>query len=98
MSGDIHAPHFLFKVIMSKLKNWLVTKYLEIEERAVVAITKANFYGNLFTERQKFYFVVFFMALLAFAGAHNAVHFVALVYIMSRMTPNDPDEPSDKQE
>lgn len=77
---------------MSKLKAWLVTKYLEIEDRAADAITTANFYGSLFTERQKFYFVVFFMALFAFAGAYGAVQFIALVYIMSRLTPNDSDD------
>ena len=87
---------FFYEVKMSKLKAWLVTKYLEIEGRAVDAITTANFYGSLFTERQKFYFVVFFMGLFAFAGASGAVQFIALVYIMSKMTPNDPDEPTDK--
>jgi hypothetical protein len=35
------------------------------------------------------------MALFAFSGLQGAVHFVALVYIMSKMTPPDND---DKQE
>jgi hypothetical protein len=81
-----------YEVKMSKLKQWLVTKYLQIEEQAVEAITTANFYGNLFTERQKFYIVVFFMALIAMGGSHGAVQFIALVYIMNKMTPDDKDD------
>ncbi len=67
---------------MSKLKQWLVTKYLKIEEQAVDAINTANFYGNLFTDRQKFNIVVFFMGLFALSGLHGAVQFIALVYII----------------
>jgi hypothetical protein len=77
---------------MSKLKTWLVDKYLQIEQQAVDAITTANFYGNLFTDRQKFNIVVFFMGLFAISGLHGAVQFIALVYIMSKMTPEDKDE------
>jgi hypothetical protein len=77
---------------MSKFKAWLVDKYLQLEQQAVEAITTANFYGNLFTERQKFYIVAFFMALMALAGAYGAVQFIGLVYIMSRMTPEDKDD------
>jgi hypothetical protein len=77
---------------MSKLKQWLAAKYLQLEQQAVDAIGTANFYGNLFTDRQKFNIVVFFMALLAMSGGHGAVQFIALVYIMSKMTPEDKDE------
>lgn len=80
---------------MSKLKTWLVDKYLKLEEQAVEAIGTANFYGNLFTQRQKFYIIVFFMGLFAISGLQGAVQFVALVYIMNKMTPEDPN---DKQE
>jgi len=80
---------------MSKLKAWLGAKYLQLEQQAVDAITTANFYGNLFTERQKFNIVVFFMGLFAISGLQGAVQFIALVYIMSKMTP---DDPTDKQE
>lgn len=80
---------------MSKLKIWLVDKYLKLEEQAVEAIGTANFYGNLFTQRQKFYIIVFFMGLFAISGLQGAVQFVALVYIMNKMTPEDPN---DKQE
>jgi hypothetical protein len=77
---------------MSKLKQWFVTKYLKFEEQAVDAINTANFYGNLFTDRQKFNIVVFFMGLFALSGLQGAVEFIALVYIMNRMTPEDKDE------
>ena len=77
---------------MSKFKAWLVNKYLQLEQQAVEAITTANFYGNLFTERQKFYIVAFFMALMALGGAYGAVQFIGLVYIMSKMTPEDKDD------
>ena len=77
---------------MSKFKAWVVDKYLQLEQQAVEAITTANFYGNLFTERQKFYIVTFFMALMALAGAYGAVQFIGLVYIMSKMTPEDKDD------
>ena len=80
---------------MSKLKQWLVTKYLKIEEQAVDAINTANFYGNLFTDRQKFNIVVFFMGLFALSGLHGEVQFIELVYIMIKMTPPEKD---DKQE
>ena len=46
---------------MSKLKQWLAAKYLQLEQQAVDAIGTANFYGNLFTDRQKFNIIVFFM-------------------------------------
>ena len=77
---------------MSKFKAWLVDKYLKLENQAVQAITTANFYGNLFTERQKFYIIAFFMALMLMAGAYNAVQFIGLVYIMGKMTPEDKDD------
>lgn len=77
---------------MSKLKTWLVDKYLQLEQQAVDAIGTANFYGNLFTERQKYYIIVFFMSLFAVSGLHGAVQFIALVYIMGKMTPEDKDE------
>ena len=83
---------FFYEVKMSKFKAWLTDKYLQLEQQAVEAITTANFYGNLFTERQKFYIVAFFMALMALAGAYGAVQFIGLVYIMSRMTPEDKDD------
>jgi len=77
---------------MSKLKAWLTDKYLQLEQQAVEAINTANFYGNLFTARQKFNIVVFFMALMVLSGAYGAVQFIGLVYIMSKMTPEDKDE------
>jgi hypothetical protein len=77
---------------MSRLKQWVVTKYLNLEEQAVRAIETADFYGNLFTERQKFYIAATFMALLAMAGVYGAVHFIGLVYIMGKLTPEDKDE------
>ena len=83
---------FFYEVKMSKLKQWFVTKYLKFEEQAVDAINTANFYGNLFTDRQKFNIVVFFMGLFALSGLQGAVEFIALVYIMNRMTPEDKDE------
>jgi hypothetical protein len=77
---------------MSKLKEWFVAKYLEIEAQAIKSIDTANFYSDLFTERQKFYMIVTFMALLATTGAYGAVQFIGLVYIMSKLTPEDKDE------
>lgn len=74
---------------MSKLKEWLVTKYLNLETQAVKAMETADFYGNLFTERQKFYIAAAFMLLMAMAGLYGAVQFIGLVYIMSKMTPDD---------
>lgn len=74
---------------MSRLKQWIVTKYLNLEEQAVRAIETADFYGNLFTERQKFYIAAAFMALFAMAGLYGAVQFIGLVYIMGKLTPDD---------
>jgi hypothetical protein len=74
---------------MSKLKEWLVTKYLNLETQAVKAMETADFYGNLFTERQKFYIAVFFMLLMLMAGLYGAVQFIGLVYIMGKLTPDD---------
>jgi len=85
---------FFYEVKMSKLKTWLVDKYLKLEEQAIKAIGTANFYGNLFTPRQKFHITVCFMGLFAIAGLNGVVQFIALIYIMSKMTP--PDE-EDKQ-
>ena len=77
---------------MSKFKEWLDAKFSKIEAQAIKAIDTANFYGNLFTERQKFYMLATFMALLAMTGAYGAVQFIGLVYIMSKLTPEDKDE------
>ena len=77
---------------MSKLKKWFDAKYLQIEAQAIKAIDTANFYGDLFTERQKFYMLATFMALLAMTGAYGAVQFIGLIYIMSKLTPEDKDE------
>jgi hypothetical protein len=74
---------------MSRLKNWIVTKYLNFETQAVKAIETADFYGNLFTERQKFYIAVALMLLMLMAGLFGAVQFIGLVYIMSKLTPDD---------
>jgi hypothetical protein len=74
---------------MSKLKQWVITKYLNFETQAVKAMETADFYGNLFTERQKFYIAVTFMVLMAVSGLYGAVQFIGLVYIMSKMTPDD---------
>jgi hypothetical protein len=74
---------------MSRLKNWVVTKYLNFETQAVKAIETADFYGNLFTERQKFYIAVALMLLMLMAGLFGAVQFIGLVYIMSKLTPDD---------
>ena len=82
-------PHFLSKVIMSKLKNWVVKKWLALEDRSLKAINTANFYGNLFTERQKFYMVVIIMAIIAAIGARGAVEFIAFVYVMNKITPDE---------
>ena len=81
---------------MSKLKAWVVSKYLKFEEQAVRAIQTADFYGNLFTERQKFYIAVVAMALMLMSGLPSAVQFIGLIYIMNKMTPDD--EKDDKQE
>lgn len=77
---------------MSKLKQWFTEKYYQIETQAVKAIETTNFYGNLFTNRQKLYILCTFMALMAMAGAYGAVQFIGLVYIMSKLTPEDKDE------
>ena len=77
---------------MSKLKEWFVSKYLQIETQAIKAIETTSFYGNLFTERQKLYIIATFMALMAMAGAHGAVQFIGLIYIMNKLTPEDKDE------
>jgi len=82
------CPSF-YEVKMSRLKQWIVTKYLNLEEQAVRAIETADFYGNLFTERQKFYIAAAFMALFAMAGLYGAVQFIGLVYIMGKLTPDD---------
>lgn len=77
---------------MSKINEWFAAKYLQIEAQAVKAIETTNFYGNLFTARQKLYIICTFMALMAMAGAYGAVQFIGLIYIMSKLTPEDKDE------
>ena len=74
---------------MSKLKDWIIAKYSKFEEQAVRAMQTADFYGNLFTERQKFYIAVVFMLLMLMSGLPSAVQFIGLVYIMNKMTPED---------
>jgi hypothetical protein len=83
------VPHFLSKVIMSKFTSWVVKKWLALEDRSLKAINTANFYGNLFTERQKFYMVVIVMAILATLSARGAVEFIAFVYVMNKFTPDE---------
>ena len=82
-------PHFLFKVIMSKFTSWVSKKWSALEDRSLKAIDSAHFYSALFTERQKFYMVVIIMAILAMIGARGAVEFVAFVYVMNKITPDE---------
>ena len=82
-------PHFLSKVIMSKFTGWVSKKWLELENRSLKAIDSAHFYSALFTERQKFYMLVTIMAILAMIGARGAVEFVAFVYVMNKITPDE---------
>jgi hypothetical protein len=89
MSGDIHVPHFLFKVIMSKFTSWVSKKWSALEDRSLKAIDSAHFYSALFTERQKFYMVVIIMAIIAAIGARGAVEFIAFVYVMNKITPDE---------
>lgn len=77
---------------MSKLKAWVVATYLKFEEQAVRAMQTADFYGNLFTERQKFYIAVVAMGLMLMSGLPSAVQFIGLIYIMNKMTPDDGDK------
>lgn len=77
---------------MSKFKEWLASKIEKIEVQAIKAIDTANFYGNLFTERQKFYMLATVMALFAMIGAYGALQFMGLIYIMNKLTPEDKDE------
>ena len=74
---------------MSKFKDWVVKKWIALENRSVKAIDSAHFYSALFTERQKFYMVVILMAFLAIVGARGAVEFVAFVYVMNKFTPDE---------
>ena len=82
-------PHFLSKVIMSKFTGWVTKKWSELENRSLKAIDSAHFYSALFTERQKFYMLVTFMAILAMVGARGAVEFIGFVYIMNKFTPDE---------
>ena len=77
---------------MSKLKEWFVAKYLQIEAQAIKSIDTANFYSNLFTERQKFYMIATVMALFAMIGSYGALQLIGLIYIMNKLTPEDKDE------
>lgn len=82
-------PHFLFKVIMSKFTSWVSKKWSALEDRSLKAIDSAHFYSALFTERQKFYMVVIIMAIIAAIGARGAVEFIAFVYVMNKITPDE---------
>ena len=82
-------PHFLFKVIMSKFTSWVSKKWSALEDRSLKAIDSAHFYSALFTERQKFYMVVIIMAIVAAIGARGAVEFIAFVYVMNKITPDE---------
>jgi hypothetical protein len=83
------VPHFLFKVIMSKFTSWVSKKWSALEDRSLKAIDSAHFYSALFTERQKFYMVVIIMAIVAMIGARGAVEFIAFVYVMNKITPDE---------
>ncbi len=74
---------------MSKFTSWIAKQYEALENRSIKAIDSAQFYSALFSERQKFYMVVFFMALLALVGARGAVEFIGFVYIMNKFTPDE---------
>ena len=74
---------------MSKFISWVSKKWSALEDRSLKAIDSAHFYSALFSERQKFYMVVTFMAFLAIVGARGAVEFVAFVYVMNKITPDE---------
>ena len=74
---------------MSKFTSWVTKKWSALEERSLKAIDSAHFYSALFTERQKFYMVVIIMAIIAMVGARGAVEFIAFVYVMNKITPDE---------
>jgi hypothetical protein len=74
---------------MSKFTSWASKKWSDLENRSIKAIDSAHFYSALFTERQKFYMVVIIMAIIAAIGARGAVEFIAFVYVMNKITPDE---------
>jgi hypothetical protein len=74
---------------MSKFTSWVSKKWSALEDRSLKAIDSAHFYSALFTERQKFYMVVIIMAIVAMIGARGAVEFIAFVYVMNKITPDE---------
>jgi hypothetical protein len=71
------------------LKSKIIAIWEKIQAQALKAIESTNFYGNLLTNRQKFYIIATIMVLFAMMNTIAGVQLLGFLYIMNKITPDE---------
>ena len=61
----------------------------KVQTQALKAIETTNFYGNLLTDRQKFYIIAAVMVIFAMTKTMAGVELLGFLYIMNKLTPDE---------
>jgi hypothetical protein len=70
-------------------KSKMIALWEKIQSQALRAIESTNFYGNLLTDRQKFYIIASIMVLFAMINSIAGVQLLGFLYIMNKLTPDE---------
>jgi hypothetical protein len=70
-------------------KSTMIALWEKIQSQALRAIESTNFYGNLLTDRQKFYIIASIMVLFAMINSIAGVQLLGFLYIMNKLTPDE---------
>jgi len=70
-------------------KSTIIAILQRIQSQAMKAIESTNFYGNLLTDRQKFYIIASIMVLFAMMNTIAGVQLLGFLYIMNKLTHDE---------
>jgi len=70
-------------------KSTMIALWEKIQSQALKAIETTNFYGNLLTDRQKFYIIAAVMVIFAMTKTMAGVELLGFLYIMNKLTPDE---------
>ena len=70
-------------------KSKMIALLEKVQSQALKAIETTNFYGNLLTDRQKFYIIASIMVLFAMINSIAGVQLLGFLYIMNKLTPDE---------
>lgn len=70
-------------------KSKMIALLEKVQTQALKAIETTNFYGNLLTDRQKFYIIAAVMVIFAMTKTMAGVELLGFLYIMNKLTPDE---------